>query len=90
MLFGVKFLLFLHIAAVSMLLVKPGTPPEKRTRMLTGLAGLGVVAGSVLGTLGVAVAMSAMARRVGTVTLLVGAFTLCLRRLQSGQISAQS
>ena len=24
-----------------MLLVKPGTPPEKRTRMLTGLAGSG-------------------------------------------------
>ena len=43
MLFGVKFLLFLHIAAVSMLLVKPGTAPEKRVRMLTGLAGSGFV-----------------------------------------------
>ncbi|MBI2688998.1 MAG: hypothetical protein HYX27_22070 [Acidobacteria bacterium] len=38
MLFGVKFLLFLHIAAVSLLLVKPATTPEKRARMLTGLA----------------------------------------------------
>jgi heme A synthase len=38
MLFGVKFLLFLHIAAVSMILVKPSTTPEKRARMLTGLA----------------------------------------------------
>ena len=45
MLFGIKFLLFLHIAAVSLLLVKPGTTPEKRTRMLTGLvvSGLGVI-----------------------------------------------
>lgn len=41
MLFGVKFLLFLHIAAVSILLVKPATSPEKRTRMLTGLAASG-------------------------------------------------
>jgi hypothetical protein len=38
MLFGVKFLLFLHIAVVSILLVKPSTTQEKRTRMLTGLA----------------------------------------------------
>jgi len=38
MLFGVKFLLFLHIAMVSILLVKPNTTPEKRARMLTGLA----------------------------------------------------
>ena len=37
MLFGIKFLLFLHIAAVSILLVKPNTTPEKRARMLTGL-----------------------------------------------------
>lgn len=45
MLFGVKFLLFLHIAAVSILLVKPSTTPEKRSRMLTGLvfSGLGVI-----------------------------------------------
>lgn len=38
MIFGLKFLLFLHIAAVSLLVVKPGTPAEKRPRMLTGLA----------------------------------------------------
>ena len=45
MLFGIKFLLFLHIAAVSILLVKPGTTQEKRARMLRGLvvSGLGVV-----------------------------------------------
>jgi hypothetical protein len=45
MLFGIKFLLFLHIAAVSLLLVKPGTTPEKRARMLTGLvvSGLSVI-----------------------------------------------
>lgn len=45
MLFGVKFLLFLHIAAVSLLMVKPAVTQEKRTRMLTGLAisGLAVI-----------------------------------------------
>ena len=45
MLFGIKFLLFLHIAAVSILLVKPNTTPEKRARMLTGLvvSGLSVI-----------------------------------------------
>lgn len=35
------------------------------------LSSVGIVAGSALGTLGVALAMGAMARRVGTVTLLV-------------------
>lgn len=53
--------------------------------ILTGFAGLGVVAGSVLGTLGVALAMSAMARRVGTVTLLV--LGLMLGFLAQGLIS---
>jgi hypothetical protein len=43
MLFGVKFLLVLHIAAVSILLVKPSTTPEKRARMLQGLAGSGIL-----------------------------------------------
>ena len=43
MLFGVKFLLFLHIAMVSILLVKPNTTPEKRARMLTGLAASGAL-----------------------------------------------
>ena len=43
MLFGVKFLLFLHIAAVSILMVKPAVTPEKRARMLTGLAGSGAL-----------------------------------------------
>lgn len=42
MLFGLKFLLFLHIAAVSILMVKPATTPEKRARMLTGLAISGI------------------------------------------------
>ncbi|PSJ20169.1 iron ABC transporter permease, partial [Halomonas sp. ND22Bw] len=53
--------------------------------VLTGFAGLGVVAGSVLGTLGVAMAMSAMARRVGSVTLLV--LGLMLGFLAQGLIS---
>ena len=53
--------------------------------VLTGFAGLGVVAGSVLGTLGVAMAMSAMARRVGAVTLLV--LGLMLGFLAQGLIS---
>ena len=43
MLFGVKFLLVLHIAAVSILLVKPATTPEKRARMLQGLAVSGIL-----------------------------------------------
>lgn len=43
MVFGVKFLLVLHIAAVSLLLVKPSTTPEKRARMLQGLAVSGVL-----------------------------------------------
>lgn len=41
MLFGVKVLIFLHIAVVSILLVKPANTPEKRARMLTGLAASG-------------------------------------------------
>ena len=53
--------------------------------VLTGFAGLGVVAGSVLGTLGVAMAMSAMARRVGAVTLLV--LGLMLGFLAQGPVS---
>ncbi len=46
MFFGVKFLLFLHIAMVSILLVKPGVTPDKRARMLRGLvvSGLFLVA----------------------------------------------
>jgi len=44
MLFGLKFLVFLHIASVSILLVKPTTTPEKRARMLTGL----VISGAVI------------------------------------------
>jgi hypothetical protein len=43
MLFGVKFLLVLHVAAVSILMVKPTTTPEKRARMLQGLAGSGIL-----------------------------------------------
>lgn len=53
--------------------------------ILTGLSGLGVVVGSSLGMLGVALAMSAMARRVGTVTLLV--LGLMLGFLAQGLIS---
>jgi heme A synthase len=43
MLFGVKVLLVLHVAAVSILMVKPATTPEKRARMLQGLAGSGIL-----------------------------------------------
>jgi heme A synthase len=43
MLFGVKFLLVLHVAAVSILMVKPATTPEKRARMLQGLAVSGIL-----------------------------------------------
>ncbi len=55
MIFGIKFLLFLHIAAVSIILVKPHTTPEKRARLLTGLAfsGIGVLLlGTALRSLG--------------------------------------
>lgn len=53
--------------------------------ILTGFAGLGVVAGSALGMLAVALAMSALARRVGAVTLLV--LGLMLGFLAQGLIS---
>jgi uncharacterized membrane protein (UPF0136 family) len=55
MIFGIKFLLFLHIAAVCIILVKPQTTPEKRARLLTGLAfsGIGVLLlGTALRSLG--------------------------------------
>ena len=55
MIFGIKFLLFLHIAAVSIILVKPQTTPEKRARLLTGLvySGIGVLLlGTALRSLG--------------------------------------
>src|SRR5690606_22054996 len=51
----------------------------------TGLAGLGIVGGSALGMLLGALAMAAMARRVGTVTLLV--LGLMLGFLAQGLIS---
>jgi len=46
MLFGLKFLLVLHIAAVSILAAKASTSEEKRTRMLKGvmISGFVVVA----------------------------------------------
>ena len=53
--------------------------------LITGLSGLGIVAGSVLGTLAVALAMASMARRVNTVTLLV--LGLMLGFLAQGLIS---
>lgn len=52
---------------------------------ITGFAGLGIVAGSALGMLAVALGMAAMARRVGTVTLLV--LGLMLGFLAQGLIS---
>lgn len=53
--------------------------------VITGLAGVGIVAGSALGTTAVAVAMAGMARRVNTVTLLV--LGLMLGFLAQGLIS---
>lgn len=38
MVFGIKFLLFLHIAAVSLLLGKQGTSEEKANRLVAGVA----------------------------------------------------
>lgn len=52
---------------------------------ITSLAGLGIVVGSILGTLAVAMAMVSMARRVNTVTLLV--LGLMLGFLAQGLIS---
>jgi iron complex transport system permease protein len=68
------------LIAVAGAVVGPGA-----LMILTGLSGLGVVVGSSLGMLGVALAMSAMARRVGTVTLLV--LGLMLGFLAQGLIS---
>ena len=42
MVFGVKFLLFLHIGAVTLLVNRPGVDDSKRNRMLTGVAISGV------------------------------------------------
>lgn len=53
--------------------------------MIAGLAGVGIVAGSVLGMSGVALSMVSMARRVSTVTLLV--LGLMLGFLAQGLIS---
>jgi hypothetical protein len=38
MLFGVKFLLFLHVASVAILMVRGSTTEQRRARMLQGLA----------------------------------------------------
>jgi uncharacterized membrane protein len=51
MTFGLKFLLFLHIGAVSLLLVKPSTTAEKRARLLGGLAVSGLLIVAVSGAL---------------------------------------
>jgi hypothetical protein len=44
--FGIKFLLALHIFAVSVISTKPDVPPAKRQRMATGmmLSGMTIVA----------------------------------------------
>jgi hypothetical protein len=42
MIFGVKFLLFLHVGAVTMLVNRPGIDDAKRKRMLTGVAISGI------------------------------------------------
>lgn len=51
MVFGVKFLLFLHIGAVSLILVKPATSQEKRSRLLGGLAVSGLLIVAISGAL---------------------------------------
>jgi len=43
MVFGLKFLLVLHIAAVSILAAKESTAPDKRARMLKGVMMSGFV-----------------------------------------------
>lgn len=40
--FGIKFLLALHVLAVSAVAAKQGTPPEKRTRLLGSAMGSGL------------------------------------------------
>jgi hypothetical protein len=50
-LFGIKFLLFLHIAAVSLVIVKPATTVEKRTRLLKGVVMSGVAVVTISGLL---------------------------------------
>lgn len=42
MVFGVKFLLFLHVGAVTLMVNRPGVDEAKRSRMLTGVAISGV------------------------------------------------
>ena len=42
MIFGVKFLLFLHVGAVTLLVNRPGVEEAKRHRMLAGVAVSGV------------------------------------------------
>ena len=54
MIFGVKFLLFLHVAAVSFIATQPGAFASKRTRQLTGV----VISGFVI------VALSAYLRAI--------------------------
>ena len=44
MAFGIKFLLFLHIGAVTMLINRPGMDEAKRNRLTLGVAISGVVA----------------------------------------------
>ena len=43
MIFGVKFLLFLHVGVVTMLVNRPGMDEAKRHRMLAGVAISGLV-----------------------------------------------
>lgn len=42
MIFGVKFLLFLHVGAVTLMVNRPGVDAAKRHRMLAGVAVSGV------------------------------------------------
>lgn len=42
MIFGVKFLLALHVFAVALIITKQGTPDSKRHRLLGGVVGSGL------------------------------------------------
>ena len=44
MIFGVKFLLFLHVGAVTLLANRPGVDEAKRNRMFTGICISGLAA----------------------------------------------
>jgi iron complex transport system permease protein len=69
----------------ALVIVAGGVIGPAALQVITGFSGVGIVVGSMLGTLVVAAAMAGMARRVSTVTLLV--LGLMLGFLAQGLIS---